>query len=837
MTKTLRGYWLLLALLLASAPTRSNGDTVGTGFSSFGVDFSTGVLTGTVQSGDVSRPFGITVSMPQAMTLTGLVGSHWTSALHLGPPYYLLTEINSLAVDPSNPAVLYAGSQFGDVFKSTNTGQSWSRVAVGHPVGALAVDPLNPQVVYAGTPDAGVFKSLDGGTTWVPENTGLTDMYASALVLDPSAGGTQSTVYVGLYNGVTGGVFKSVNGGANWTSINGTFPTAIGGVDVISLALARTTPPTLFAISQGQGLFRTTDAGAHWSFMNLGGVGSGIEIHSVAVSPQNSAVIYAGGETDTGGGEVWQTTDGGTTSWKIVSPSTVAVPPVSMLLMNPANPNVIYAATIGAGIYVTPNGGQDWSPINDGLGSLTVTSLAMSVGFYPPLLHAGTIAGTLGHVDGVYQTLPSSVSLQAVAIGCDCNDTCTCVTGCEFCFAGGGDYDYVDSTKTVQLDASISSISGTGVEALRQFSQSLPLPLSFSLDTDSQVTGHSGLQYSYFGNFALNAILPGNTQPGTPAHVSLPGQFYNASTGTEESFTIDVTFTEVDGSGGQTTVDAYSMLPLDHAPNFAVDTNGFPATYLDLRTTASYVGPVTVCIHYPDADQNGFVDGTGDPTATPPDPGIPETSLRIMHGENGQLVDRTTSLDIFQNTICATTATLSPFAIAVNAGIPGGGSAATDCTSEWVPSRTTFSKRGKPLGRLVCHDGDGGCDGDATSGQCTFTIQVCPNVTDPRLAACTPTDIASYTVLKPLPGASKPGDAANAAAIIDALAALAPSTVSGADGNLVTFDLPFSGTVCAPVTLVVPTQGTKAGRTGIKLQAVRSNGSTDSDTLKLVCAP
>src|SRR5262249_53542040 len=71
----------------------------------------------------------------------------------------------ALAVDPETPTTLYAGTQNGGVFKTTNAGDSW-RGSRGFPdsaVNALAVDPSTPTTVYAGTDD-GVFKSVDGGT-------------------------------------------------------------------------------------------------------------------------------------------------------------------------------------------------------------------------------------------------------------------------------------------------------------------------------------------------------------------------------------------------------------------------------------------------------------------------------------------------------------------------------------------------------------------------------------------------------------------------------------------------------------------------------------------------
>src|SRR6185436_4357733 len=82
-------------------------------------------------------------------------------------------EIRSLAIDPSNSDILYAGSKSG-VFKSTDRGASWRNIGLSN-TQALAIDSVNANIVYAGTSSSGVvfapgerllFKSTDGGSSW-----------------------------------------------------------------------------------------------------------------------------------------------------------------------------------------------------------------------------------------------------------------------------------------------------------------------------------------------------------------------------------------------------------------------------------------------------------------------------------------------------------------------------------------------------------------------------------------------------------------------------------------------------------------------------------------------
>ena len=72
---------------------------------------------------------------------------------------------------------------------------------------ALAIDPVAPATLYAGTDSGGVFKSTNGGESWTAVNAGLTNTTVLALAIDPSA---PATLYAGTFGG---GVFKSSNGG------------------------------------------------------------------------------------------------------------------------------------------------------------------------------------------------------------------------------------------------------------------------------------------------------------------------------------------------------------------------------------------------------------------------------------------------------------------------------------------------------------------------------------------------------------------------------------------------------------------------------------------------
>src|SRR5579871_3356559 len=94
--------------------------------------------------------------------------NRWTS---IGP---FGGNARTLAIDPQDPATIYAGTS-GGVFKTTNSGASWTPANSGLPIGygarALVIDPVNSATLYVGGAcgawgHCGIFKSIDGARSW-----------------------------------------------------------------------------------------------------------------------------------------------------------------------------------------------------------------------------------------------------------------------------------------------------------------------------------------------------------------------------------------------------------------------------------------------------------------------------------------------------------------------------------------------------------------------------------------------------------------------------------------------------------------------------------------------
>jgi len=292
--------------------------------------------------------------------------------------------VRSLAIDPSTPSTLYAGtghwfgdgSAIGEVYKSTDGGSTWSAANTGlrSPVTALAIDPTTPSTLYAGTYDSvgspgSVLKSTDGGSTWGAFNTGLptSDLSVAALAIDPT---TPSTLYAVTYSY---GVFKSTDGGSTWGAVNTGLPTT--DLFVAALAIDPTTPDTLYAgvaSDANPGVYKSTDGGNTWGALNMGGLfGGSFWVFALAIDPTSPGTVYAG----TAWFGVLKSTDSGTTWGGPYGEFMEDV--LSVLVIDPATATLFAAGERAMGVYKSTDGGSSWGGFNTGLPGRGVHALAL----------------------------------------------------------------------------------------------------------------------------------------------------------------------------------------------------------------------------------------------------------------------------------------------------------------------------------------------------------------------------------------------------------------------------------------------------------------------------
>ena len=238
----------------------------------------------------------ISVSVGQAVSPRLFNGLRWRL---LGP--FRGGRVVAVAGVPGDQTTFYFGAVNGGIWKTSDAGSVWTPIFEGQPtgsIGALAVAPSEPSTIYAGTGESdirsdlssgnGVYKSIDGGRTWV--HLGLEETrQISRIVVDPQ---DSRVVYVGALGHAYGpnaerGVFKSVDGGLHWLHVLAQGPE----IGVSDLAISSGNPHLLFAGTwhtqrppwttyapidgPGGGLFRSQDAGTTWSRLEGNGLPEG----------------------------------------------------------------------------------------------------------------------------------------------------------------------------------------------------------------------------------------------------------------------------------------------------------------------------------------------------------------------------------------------------------------------------------------------------------------------------------------------------------------------------------------------------------------------------------
>lgn len=337
---------------------------------------------------------------PDIMYIAAAQGGVWKT-IDNGLNWVVLTDdlgsiaSGDIAIDPANPNVLYYGtgelnysgdSQYGDgIFKSTNAGLNWSKVAtateVGTRISKIIVDPTNSNVVYsAGI--SGVFKSTNAGLNWINtlvlNTTSLNFSPANPMIIYAASGSGNCLIY------------KTTNGGVNWfLSMNGINSSSGRRVQ---LAISSDDPNYLYASIAGStgalyGLFRSTDAGDNWTLQNSTTnymSSQGWYDNAVSTIPGDPNKVIVGGL------DVYVSTNGGVTltkksTWSTSVASNFAHADIHYLTYKGS---VLYCCSDG-GVYRSTNNGDIWTDLNE-----TISTLQFQSADYDPTdiskLYGGT---------------------------------------------------------------------------------------------------------------------------------------------------------------------------------------------------------------------------------------------------------------------------------------------------------------------------------------------------------------------------------------------------------------------------------------------------------------
>jgi photosystem II stability/assembly factor-like uncharacterized protein len=341
----------------------------------------------------------------------------------------------------SEPEVAYVTTHQG-VFRSDDSGRTWTSRSDGLNylfVHAFAVDPRNADVAYVGTASElhsvhsrheqeglhageGIYKTVDGGRTWHLSDDDIEESNLRVMTPHPRL---PFEMWAGA--GAGRGGFVTTSAGESWL-----FSASDAAHYPMVFAYSHSFPSTQYLTSlyPYSEFIRSVDSGETWQ--KLGerledGITQQtresdlydptkrwhVHSHGLAVAPSDSNIIYVGTIWNTNskedynlfGAHIFRSTDGGNIFHEVGDGFPTETPTsINAIVIHPTDSDIVYVMTSsyesekGIGIYKTTDGGENWSPVNNGL-DLETNDLQIDP-IEPETLYAATANGVYKTTDG-----------------------------------------------------------------------------------------------------------------------------------------------------------------------------------------------------------------------------------------------------------------------------------------------------------------------------------------------------------------------------------------------------------------------------------------------------
>ena len=305
----------------------------------------------------------------------------------------------AIAVDPKDPARIYAALNNERFYRSRDYGQTWElSVAVAGNPQWMSIDPKNTNIIYLATSE-GVFKSIDNGEHWQAKNS---------LPVNPQAPWTSWVLAYGnrvfrsnndewrllvsddggdhwQIAGIAGGslciagnrrLFSGTRDGIYSCDFSGKFPlnnsAGLNGTDIIGLAADQKDASIVYAVTCDDGIARANfyswqDSSSTWrkQFLSRG-------IRGFAKSPYSSQILIAGSDFFDTGPRI--SFDGGK-SWQKSGPDES----IYSVTFSTENRNTIFAGGKN-NLYKSVNLGKTWEKLGNLPGCHSINQIALALG-------------------------------------------------------------------------------------------------------------------------------------------------------------------------------------------------------------------------------------------------------------------------------------------------------------------------------------------------------------------------------------------------------------------------------------------------------------------------
>jgi photosystem II stability/assembly factor-like uncharacterized protein len=323
-------------------------------------------------------------------------------------------RVTGIAAHPTDPNTIYVTAAGGGVWKTADGGNTWLPLTDTQPtlsMGAIAIAPSNPSVIYAGTGEAnnsgdsnhgaGILVSNDGGASWMlsPGPPGTFDslrMTTSQIAVDPV---DSSVAYAAMSSFFinNAGIYKTNDGGISWsntTMFAAFYPWSAVAIDPKNPQVLYGAIGSYFG-SVANGVYKSTDAGNSWTLLSNGPTGSSAGRIALAVAPSNSQVLYvvaAAAYPQPGLYKMMRSDDGGSTFTDVTAGTPNPVGSQGWydltITVDPTSSSTVYlGGSAGANSIIWSNdSGAHWSDVSFGHEMPHVDHHALAVDAYGRLL-------------------------------------------------------------------------------------------------------------------------------------------------------------------------------------------------------------------------------------------------------------------------------------------------------------------------------------------------------------------------------------------------------------------------------------------------------------------
>ena len=272
-------------------------------------------------------------------------GNSWNLLVNLNKPQLIL---DNLMVDLRDSKILYAsghrGMAPGGFFKSTDGGKNWKEAKElrGEALHAMTQSDKDPEVLLAGA-STGVWMSKNSGDDWEKISSSTMPINVDSLAMDPRNTNT-------LFAGTLWRAYKSTDSGKNWRLIRDGM---IDDSDVFAMTVDPRNADHLIA-SACSGIYESFNSGEQWRKLN-GIPGDSRRTYAIVQHPSIAGTIYAA--TNQG---FWMSANGGK-SWMLTTSRDLMV---TSIAVSPEAPNRVFIGTSLYGVMVSDDGGKNWRQTN-----------------------------------------------------------------------------------------------------------------------------------------------------------------------------------------------------------------------------------------------------------------------------------------------------------------------------------------------------------------------------------------------------------------------------------------------------------------------------------------